>query len=95
MTTRLWRSQQAHRGGGRYQRWFPVVEEDRTCAGLVSEFDLLRVMDAGQDLGQVALNGQPDTRHRHGHGRDAGQGCGPSASKAAIFLVPVVKARLS
>ncbi len=32
----------------------PVVEEDRTLVGLVSEFDLLRVMDDGKDLGQLA-----------------------------------------
>lgn len=32
----------------------PVVEEDRTLVGLVSEFDLLRVMDEGKDLGQLA-----------------------------------------
>lgn len=32
----------------------PVVEEDRTLVGLVSEFDLLRVMDEGQDIGQLA-----------------------------------------
>ena len=31
----------------------PVVEEDRTLVGLVSEFDLLRVMDEGKDLGQL------------------------------------------
>jgi CBS domain-containing protein len=30
------------------------VEDDRTRVGLVSEFDLLRVMDTGQDLGQLA-----------------------------------------
>lgn len=32
----------------------PVVEEDRTLIGLVSEFDLLRVMDEGNDLGRLA-----------------------------------------
>ncbi|MDP3091433.1 MAG: CBS domain-containing protein [Nitrospira sp.] len=32
----------------------PVVEEDRTLVGLVSEFDLLRVMDEGNDLGRLA-----------------------------------------
>ena len=32
----------------------PVVEEDRTLVGLVSEFDLLRVMDEGKDLRQLA-----------------------------------------
>jgi CBS domain-containing protein len=32
----------------------PVVEEDRTLVGLVSEFDLLRVMDEGKDLGELA-----------------------------------------
>ncbi|NGZ02926.1 MAG: hypothetical protein CV090_07750 [Nitrospira sp. WS238] len=32
----------------------PVVEEDRTLVGLVSEFDLLRVMDGGKDLAQLA-----------------------------------------
>ncbi|MBI5854626.1 MAG: CBS domain-containing protein [Nitrospirae bacterium] len=31
----------------------PVVEEDRTLLGLVSEFDLLRVMDEGKDLRQL------------------------------------------
>ena len=31
----------------------PVVEEDRTLIGLVSEFDLLRVMDENKDLGQL------------------------------------------
>ncbi len=31
----------------------PVVEEDRTLLGLVSEFDLLRVMEEGQDLRQL------------------------------------------
>lgn len=32
----------------------PVVEEDRTLVGLVSEFDLLRMMDEGKDLGELA-----------------------------------------
>lgn len=32
----------------------PVVEEDRTLVGLVSEFDLLRVMDGSIDLGRLA-----------------------------------------
>ena len=32
----------------------PVVEEDQALVGLVSEFDLLRVMDEGKDLGQLA-----------------------------------------
>ena len=40
--------------GGWYRRSFPVVGEDRTLVGLVSECDLLRVMDKGQDLGQLA-----------------------------------------
>lgn len=31
----------------------PVVEPDRTLVGLVSEFDLLRVMDEDRDLRQV------------------------------------------
>jgi CBS domain-containing protein len=31
----------------------PVVAEDRTLLGLVSEFDLLRVMDEGKDLRQL------------------------------------------
>jgi CBS domain-containing protein len=31
----------------------PVVEEDRTLVGLVSEFDLLRVMDEDKDLRTV------------------------------------------
>lgn len=31
----------------------PVVEDDRTLVGLVSEFDLLRVMDEDKDLRQV------------------------------------------
>lgn len=31
----------------------PVVEEDLTLVGLVGEFDLLRVMDEGQDLGEL------------------------------------------
>ena len=31
----------------------PVVEEDGTLVGLVSEFDLLRVMDGSIDLGRV------------------------------------------
>lgn len=31
----------------------PVVEQDRTLVGLVSEFDLLRVMDEDRDLRQV------------------------------------------
>ncbi len=30
-----------------------MVEEDRTLLGLVSEFDLLRVMEEGQDLRQL------------------------------------------
>lgn len=32
----------------------PVVEEDRTLVGLVGEFELLRVMDEGKDLGELA-----------------------------------------
>lgn len=31
----------------------PVVEEDQTLVGLVGEFNLLRVMDAGKDLGEL------------------------------------------
>ncbi len=31
----------------------PVVEKDSTLVGLVSEFDLLRVIDGGRDLRQV------------------------------------------
>jgi CBS domain-containing protein len=31
----------------------PVVDEDRTLVGLVGEFDLLRVMDEGKDLGEL------------------------------------------
>ena len=31
----------------------PVVEEDRTLVGLVSEFDLLRAMDVDKDLRKV------------------------------------------
>jgi len=31
----------------------PIVEEDRTLIGLVSEFDLLKAMDEGQDLRSV------------------------------------------
>jgi CBS domain-containing protein len=31
----------------------PVVGEDRTLLGLVSEFDLLRIVEAGEDLRQV------------------------------------------
>lgn len=31
----------------------PVVQEDMTLVGLVGEFDLLRVMDAGKDLGEL------------------------------------------
>lgn len=31
----------------------PVVEGDRSLVGLVSEFDLLRVMDQGKDLRQL------------------------------------------
>ena len=34
----------------------PVVDEDRTLVGLVSEFDLLRVMDQGKDLRQVTAS---------------------------------------
>ena len=30
------------------------MEEDRTLVGLVNGFDLLRVMDEGKDLGQLA-----------------------------------------
>lgn len=44
----------AHIVGERHVGSVPVVEEDRTLVGLVSEFDLLRVMDEGQDLGQLA-----------------------------------------
>jgi len=32
----------------------PIVEEDRKRIGLVGECDLLRVMDEGQDVGQLA-----------------------------------------
>jgi len=31
----------------------PVVEEDLTLVGLVGEFDLLRLMDEGKDLGEL------------------------------------------
>jgi len=31
----------------------PVVTEDRTLVGLVTEFDLLRVIDEGKDLRQI------------------------------------------
>ena len=31
----------------------PVVEKDFTLVGLVSEFDLLRVMEEGKDLRQI------------------------------------------
>jgi CBS domain-containing protein len=31
----------------------PIVEEDRTLVGLVSEFDLLKAMDEGKDLKSV------------------------------------------
>lgn len=31
----------------------PVVEEDMTLVGLVGEFDLLRVMEEGKDLGEL------------------------------------------
>ena len=34
----------------------PVVEEDRTLVGLVSEFDLLRLMDQGKDLRHVSAS---------------------------------------
>jgi CBS domain-containing protein len=34
----------------------PVVDEDRTLVGLVSEFDLLRVMDQGENLRQVTAS---------------------------------------
>jgi len=34
----------------------PVVDEDRTLVGLVSEFDLLRVMDQGKDLREVTAS---------------------------------------
>ncbi len=44
----------AHIVGERQVGSVPVVEEDRTLVGLVSEFDLLRVMDEGKDLGQLA-----------------------------------------
>lgn len=30
------------------------MEEDRTLVDLVGEFDLLRVMDEGKDLGELA-----------------------------------------
>jgi len=40
----------AERNGGS----LPIVEEDRTCVGLVSECDRLRGMDTGQDLSQLA-----------------------------------------
>lgn len=33
----------------------PVVEEDRTLVGLVSEFDLLRAMDEDKDLRNVTV----------------------------------------
>ena len=39
----------AERNGGS----LPIVEEDQTCVGLVSEFDWLRVMDEDHDLGQL------------------------------------------
>lgn len=32
----------------------PVVEEDRTLVGLITEFDLLRVMDQGEDVDRLA-----------------------------------------
>lgn len=32
----------------------PVVEEDCTLVGLITEFDLLRVMDEGKDLDRLA-----------------------------------------
>lgn len=32
----------------------PVVEEDRTLVGLITEFDLLRVMDEGKDVDRLA-----------------------------------------
>jgi CBS domain-containing protein len=34
----------------------PVVEHDGTLVGLVSEFDLLRIMDQGKDLRQVTAS---------------------------------------
>lgn len=34
----------------------PVVEDDRTLVGLVSEFDLLKAMTAGKDLRQVTAD---------------------------------------
>ena len=34
----------------------PVVEQDRTLVGLVSEFDLLRLMDQGKDLRQLTAS---------------------------------------
>jgi CBS domain-containing protein len=34
----------------------PVVEPDRTLVGLVSEFDLLRIMEEGKDLRHVAAS---------------------------------------
>jgi CBS domain-containing protein len=40
----------AERNGGS----LPIVEDDQTRVGLVSEFDLLRVMDTGHDLSQLA-----------------------------------------
>lgn len=34
----------------------PVVEQDRTLVGLVSEFDLLRIMEEGKDLCQITAS---------------------------------------
>jgi CBS domain-containing protein len=34
----------------------PVVDEDRTLVGLVTEFDLLRVMEQGENLRQVTAS---------------------------------------
>ena len=34
----------------------PVVEQGRTLVGLVSEFDLLRIMEEGKDLRQITAS---------------------------------------
>jgi len=61
----------------------PVVTEDLTLVGLVSEFDLLRVIDEGKDLRQVTGGRDYDQRCRLGHRRDAGHGFYQSPSRAA------------
>ncbi len=43
----------AHIIGEQHVGSVPVVKEDRTLVGLVSEFDLLQVMDAGKNLDQL------------------------------------------